>query len=66
MGATGSVEQMTTRIAQMDKDELKQQIKAFPGRFRLDFSDDYLNTAPVDHLRHILLAAALSAGSGPN
>ncbi|MBP8303634.1 MAG: hypothetical protein KBE04_05855 [Phycisphaerae bacterium] len=50
----------------MDKDELKRQIQTFPGRFRLDFSEAYLDTAPVDHLRHILLAAALSAAPGPN
>jgi len=65
MAAIRSFEQMTTSIAQMGKDELKQQIRDFPGRFRLDFTDDYLNAAPVDRLRHILLAAAINARSGP-
>jgi len=57
MAADWSFEQFATSIAQMDKTELKQRIKSFPGRFRLDFTEDYLNAAPADRLRHILLAA---------
>jgi hypothetical protein len=66
MAAKWSFEQFATSIARMDKAELKQQIKTFPGRFRLDFTEDYLNTAPVDRLRHILLAAMINANSGSN
>ena len=66
MAAKWSFEQFATSIARMDKAELKQQIKTFPGRFSLDFTEDYLNTAPVDRLRHILLAAMINAKSGNN
>jgi hypothetical protein len=66
MAVNGSLEQFATSIARMDKTELKQRIKNFPGRFRLDFSEDYLNAAPADRLRHILLAAMLNARSGHN
>ncbi len=66
MAAKWSFEQFATSIARMDKAELKQRIKGFPGHFRLDFTDDYLNAAPADRLRHILLAAMINAAAGRN
>ena len=48
-------------IASLDKDELKKQIKNFKGRFKLDFTDSYLDSLSADELRHILLAALTSA-----
>jgi len=53
-------EQAVTSIGILEKDELKKQIKNFKGRFTLDFTEDYLNSASVDRLRHILLAALVS------
>ena len=66
MAANWSFEHVVTSISRMDKAELKHRIKGFPGRFRLDFTDDYLNAAPVDRLRHILLAAVMNDQSGRN
>jgi len=66
MAANWSFEQFTMSIARMGKAELKHRIKNFPGHFRLDFTDDYLNTAPADRLRHILLAAMINAQAGRN
>ena len=54
-------EQTATSIAALGKDELKKRIKNFRGRFRLDFTEDYLNNLSVDRLRHILLAALVNA-----
>jgi len=54
-------EQTATSLAALDRDELKRRIKNFRGRFRLDFSEDYLNGLSVDRLRHILLAALINA-----
>jgi hypothetical protein len=53
-------EQAATSIGTLERDELKKQIKNFKGRFKLDFTEDYLNTATVDRLRHILLAALIN------
>lgn len=50
-----------TSLAALGRDELKRRIKGFRGRFRLDFSEDYLNALSVDRLRHILLAALINA-----
>ncbi|NQV36315.1 MAG: hypothetical protein HQ515_26720 [Phycisphaeraceae bacterium] len=54
---SGSVEQDITTIACMKRKELKIKIRDFQGRFKMDFSESYLNSATEDHLRHILYAA---------
>ncbi|MHC4396996.1 MAG: hypothetical protein ACYS1A_15240 [Planctomycetota bacterium] len=54
-------EQTATSIAALGKNELKKRIKNFKGRFKLDFSDDYLNNLTIDRLRHVLLAALINA-----
>ncbi len=47
-------------IAALGRDELKRRIRNFRGRFKLDFTEDYLNNISVDRLRHILLAALIN------
>ena len=54
-------EQTATSIASLGRDELKRRIRNFRGRFRLDFTEDYLNNLSVDRLRHVLLAALINA-----
>ena len=44
-------------IASMSRDDIKRELLQFRGRFKLDFSEDYLKDLPLDRLRHILLAA---------
>ena len=53
-------EQTATSIASLDRPELKKRIKNFKGRFKLDFSENYLDQINVDRLRHILLAALIN------
>ncbi len=55
------LEQSITTVVGMGKSELKKRIRSFNGRFRLDFSDDYLNGVNADRLRHILMAAMINA-----
>lgn len=54
-------EQTATTIASLGRNELKRRIKGFRGRFKLDFTEDYLNNLSVERLRHILLAAVINA-----
>ncbi len=54
-------EQTTTSIASLGRDELKRRIRNFKGRFKLDFTESYLDNLGVDRLRHILLAALINA-----
>ena len=60
MASRGYFEQTATSIAALGRDELKRRIKNFKGRFKLDFTDEYLNNLSVDRLRHILLAALIN------
>ena len=63
MTAREYFEQTATSIAVLGRNELKSRIKNFKGRFKLDFSEDYLNKLTVDRLRHVLLAALINAKS---
>lgn len=54
-------ERAATAVGVLGREELKTQIKSFKGRFKLDFSEEYLNGCSVDKLRHILLAALINA-----
>jgi len=56
-------EKMATSTAALGKEELKKRIRNFRGRFKLDFSEDYLDALSLDRLRHILLAALINARS---
>jgi hypothetical protein len=53
-------EQTATSITALGRNELKKRIRSFRGRFKLDFTEDYLNALSVDRLRHILLAALIN------
>jgi len=50
-----------TSISSLGRNELTRRIKNFHGRFKLDFTEDYLSKLSVDRLRHILLAALINA-----
>jgi hypothetical protein len=54
-------ERTATSVATLDRAELTKRIRNFRGRFKLDFTEDYLKKLSVDRLRHILLAAMLNA-----
>jgi len=60
MGSREYFEQTATSIAALGRNELKRRIKNFRGRFKLDFTEEYLNNLSVDRLRHILLAALIN------
>jgi hypothetical protein len=61
MSSAKYVERQVTSIAALGRDELKRRIRNFHGRFKLDFTEDYLNKISVERLRHILLAALITA-----
>ncbi len=58
-------EQVAASLAELGRDDLKKRIKNFRGRFKLDFSDDYLDALSLDRLRHLLLAALINAKAEP-
>lgn len=54
-------EQTATTIASLNRNEVTRRIKNFQSRFKLDFTEQYLNKLTTDRLRHILLAALTHA-----
>ena len=54
-------EREATSIAALGRHELERRIRNFKGRFKLDFTQDYLSKLSVDRLRHILLAVLINA-----
>lgn len=53
-------ETMSASIVSMTKSQLKRHIRCFRGRFKLDFTDEYLESLPASKLQHILLAAMVT------
>ena len=60
MAASKCFEREASSIAALGRHELEKRIKNFRGRFKLDFTKDYLNRLSTDRLRHILLAAVMN------
>jgi len=63
MVMTIDADQIVSEIAGMDRPSLKQAILHFRGRFKLDFTNEFLDRQSVDQLRHILLAAKIQHGN---
>lgn len=60
MSSANSFENIAVKIAALNKSEVIRRIKNFKGRFKLDFTEDYLASLSVDRLRHILLSAIMT------
>jgi hypothetical protein len=60
MSPANSLETMAVQIASMGKNEVIKKICGFHGRFKMDFTEDYLKGLNVDRLRHILMAAVMT------
>ncbi|TFG50110.1 MAG: hypothetical protein E4H40_01850 [Candidatus Brocadiia bacterium] len=54
-------EHTATSIASLNRLEIERRLTNFKGRFKLDFTPEYLNKLSLDKLRHILLAAMMYA-----
>ena len=60
MAAKYSLNDLAISISSLGKSELKRRISNFKGRFKLDFSEEYLDSLGPNRLRHILMAALLT------
>lgn len=59
------VEELISVVATMDRPALVRQIKEYRARFPLDFTSEFLETVPLDRLRHIFLAVCLQSQQMP-
>ena len=57
MVSSHSFEKIAASIASLSKREAKSRLISFKGRFKLDFTEKYLDSLSADRLKHILLAA---------
>lgn len=55
-------EQLARMIPELNRDQCIAELQRF-DRFPIDFTPQYLQQLSIDKLRHILLAAFLTAGS---
>ncbi len=54
-----SLDATACEVVEMDRSRCIAELMSF-GRIPLDFSLDYLQSLPVEQLRHILMAAVLT------
>jgi len=58
-GMPMKLDDVVTTVATMSREQVQKEIIRFNGRFKLDFTPEYLMTQTLERLRHILLAAKL-------
>jgi hypothetical protein len=57
MNTAQNFDRLARTISTLGRNEVEKKIRNFRGRFKLDFTDEYLNSLTVERLRHILFAA---------
>lgn len=60
------VEELICLVSAMDRQGLIEQFRRYPGRFPVDFTEDFLTTTPLERLRHILVALCLQHDRMPD
>ena len=60
-GGPSSAEKIAVELAGLSRMQLKRQLFTMQTRFRMDFTEEFLDSLSKDELRHILLAAHLNA-----
>ncbi len=58
-GKTVEAERIATKLASMSRSQLKGSLRSLKTRFRMDFTDEFLDSLSKDKLCHILLAARI-------
>jgi hypothetical protein len=53
------VEELICLVSAMGRDAVMDRLLGFNGTFPVDFTVQFLDTLPVDRLRHILVALCL-------
>ena len=59
MLASDQVEEMICLVAAMDRAALIDQFRSYRASFPLDFTEEFLESADLDRLRHIFVALCL-------
>ena len=59
------VEDLIALVAAMDRPTLVRRFRDYRATFPLDFTRQFLETAPLDRLRHVFLALCLQCQHMP-
>ena len=59
------IEELLCLISSLDRPALVRQIRHYRATFPLDFTEQFLQTTPLDRLRHIFLALCLQCQQMP-
>ena len=59
------VEELICLVAALDRPALIAHLQNYRASFPIDFTSEFLNTASVDRLRHILVALCLHCQQMP-
>ena len=59
------IEDLICTVAVLDREALVQQFHTYPSTFPIDFTPEFLQTVPLDRLRHIFLALCLQCQHVP-
>lgn len=56
---TQQIEELICLVAALDRAALTLQFNSYRATFPIDFSSEFLETQPLDRLRHIFIALCL-------
>ena len=59
------VEELICVVSAMGREELVRQFREYPGKFPVDFTDEFLQRTPLERLRHIFVALCLQCHHVP-
>ncbi len=59
------IEDLICAVAALDRETLVRQFRVYPSTFPIDFTPAFLETVPLDRLRHIFLALCLQCQHVP-
>ncbi len=59
------VDELICLVAAMDRQALVRQLSQYRASFPIDFTPEFLETTPLDRLRHIFVALCLQCQQMP-
>jgi hypothetical protein len=62
---TQQVEELIAVVTSLDRRSLLQQFSLYPANFPVDFTSEFLDSQPVERLRHLFVAMCLQCQRMP-
>jgi len=59
------VEELICLVSSLDREHLVEQFGNYRATFPLDFTSEFLQTHPIEHLKHIFVALCLQCQRMP-